>query len=285
MNRPATAAARAQPQVLDPSTLGRPVHLLERFSASLRSDLSTLLQQGLNRRYRAGFEIERLTLQRCVRPATERRWLAYGSAHGLLHASFDRSLLLAVLSYRYGLPVIPEPNDAETPETHSEERLAQQLSGVWLARLVRRIELGLAPAEVPADAEPGLSAAGDAAPPPGAWIAEIALHDRSSGLRGLCTLALSASWMTHLLERLAPRQTTVAPPSAQPFPAQLQLRLQARLLRREMSLGELLELRVGDVIPVSMGATEVAIDDSCLFTATVAEHQGKLCLTAFEDLE
>ena len=55
------------------------------------------------------------------------------------------------------------------------------------------------------------------------------------------------------------------------------------LLRQ--ALGLLLDTRVGDVIPVSLGETEVLVDNERLMTARVAEHKGKLCLTAFEDLE
>jgi len=40
---------------------------------------------------------------------------------------------------------------------------------------------------------------------------------------------------------------------------------------------------VGDIIPVSLQATDVLVKNSRLFTATVAEHKGKLWLTAFND--
>jgi hypothetical protein len=49
-----------------------------------------------------------------------------------------------------------------------------------------------------------------------------------------------------------------------------------------MPLGRLLDLRPGEVLPVRLGATDVLIDDARLFTATVAERQGKLCLTSFK---
>jgi flagellar motor switch protein FliM len=70
--------------------------------------------------------------------------------------------------------------------------------------------------------------------------------------------------------------------TARPFPHRLGLTLTARLLQQEMPLGRLLDLRPGEVLPVRLGATDVLIDDARLFTATVAERQGKLCLTSFK---
>jgi flagellar motor switch protein FliM len=50
-------------------------------------------------------------------------------------------------------------------------------------------------------------------------------------------------------------------------------------------LGSLLDLKVGTILPISLGVASVQIDNSPLFSAQVAEHKGKLCLTSFEDLE
>jgi hypothetical protein len=49
--------------------------------------------------------------------------------------------------------------------------------------------------------------------------------------------------------------------------------------------GALFDLKVGDVIPVDVGRADVLLDEARLFTAAVAEHKGKLCLTSFEDAE
>ena len=80
------------------------------------------------------------------------------------------------------------------------------------------------------------------------------------------------------------RQPQSATPQA-PLPNRLPLTLQARLLEQELPLGTLLDLHVGDVLPVRLGLADVLVDDSRLFKAAVAEHQGKLCLTSFEDAE
>jgi flagellar motor switch protein FliM len=57
------------------------------------------------------------------------------------------------------------------------------------------------------------------------------------------------------------------------------------LVSKEIPLAALFALKVGDVIPVSVGRADVLLDESRLFTATVAEHKAKLCLTSFEDAE
>jgi len=74
-------------------------------------------------------------------------------------------------------------------------------------------------------------------------------------------------------------------PHVQPLPARLQLALNARLIEKLIDLGTLLDLRVGDIIPVTVASADVLIGDSRLFTASIAELKGKLCLTRFEDVE
>jgi flagellar motor switch protein FliM len=39
------------------------------------------------------------------------------------------------------------------------------------------------------------------------------------------------------------------------------------------------------VIPISLRGADVLIGGSRLFSASIAEHRGKLCLTSFEDVE
>ena len=60
-------ATPQQNSALDPRTLGRPVHLLGKFTALLRHDLAERLRTSLNRRYRAHFEIAEVAV---ARPST-----------------------------------------------------------------------------------------------------------------------------------------------------------------------------------------------------------------------
>jgi flagellar motor switch protein FliM len=65
----------------------------------------------------------------------------------------------------------------------------------------------------------------------------------------------------------------------------LRITLVGQLVRKQMQLGEVLDLHPGAVVPISLGAADVMVGASRLFTAAVAERKGKLCLTSFEDLE
>ena len=71
----------------------------------------------------------------------------------------------------------------------------------------------------------------------------------------------------------------------EPLASGLSVKLEGRLASKEMTLEALFALKVGDIIPVSVGRADVLLDESRLFTANVAEHKGKLCLTSFEDAE
>jgi flagellar motor switch protein FliM len=95
--------------------------------------------------------------------------------------------------------------------------------------------------------------------------------------------------VARLLRNLAPargaRAGRPAAPPAPPLVERVRVTLTGRLVRKEMQLGDVLALRPGAVVPVSLGMADVMIGESRLFTAAVAEHKGKLCLTSFEDLE
>ena len=90
--------------------------------------------------------------------------------------------------------------------------------------------------------------------------------------------------MRDLLRGLAPQRAQAVRPQPVPLATRLHVRLDARLASKEIALGQLLDLRAGDVVPISLDRTAVLLDESCLFTAAVTEHKGKFCLTAFEDV-
>ncbi|MDF1484222.1 FliM/FliN family flagellar motor C-terminal domain-containing protein [Ramlibacter sp. H39-3-26] len=289
--------------MLDARTLGRPVHLLPAFAAQLGDRLCAWFDARLNRRYRAAFTLSEVVVRHGDHaerhPPLPPQWQVFGSDTGRLGVFIDRPVLLAIFGYRYGLPDpgtpravddMPAQEAAEPKEpghTQTEERLAAAF-GLQLAQLLADcIE---APGPV-ADA----GSAGPAHPfvllpttvmEDGAWTFHAEIRDASRKAHGRLWLCLDDAWMTRLLQQLArPRRAWPAPNGAQPLAHAMQLTMLARLLHKEMPLGQLLDLRVGDVIPVTLGPTEVLIDDSRLFTAAVAEHKGKLCLTSFEDAE
>lgn len=284
-----TAPRRAEPpMVLDAGTLGRPVHLLARFSKQLRDDLAELLRVRLNVRYRARFEVSQVTMRRLDTAAPELPWLRFAGDAGEIGCAIDRRVLMSVLAYRYGLRTPPADGDdaGAVRETATEERLVALLGQQFAELLAARIEAGSGalPMRLPV-----FRAAGRLPPVRGHWLVEARVVEQLHGIEGAVCLAIGDAWMNRLWHQLAPLRAKAGDPmaqaQAQPLPARLQLTLVARLLHKDIPLGQLADLKVGDVIPIHLGATDVLIDDSRLFTATVAEHQGKLCLTSFADVD
>ncbi len=275
-------------QVLDPCHLGRPVHLLPVFTAALRDDLAELFRTGMNRRYRASFAVTDIAMTCAAAPEHSGRWWSFASAVGRIGFALHRSVLLAALEYRYGTrdsapaeATVSTAPDAPVRETSTEERLAAMLGGQLVAVVAARIDGD--------SAEPQTFAPAITSTPPaaGTWTIRVTIKEAALGIEGALWFTLDDAWMARLLHRLVVNRSRARDAAADPQPlaARLQLTLAGRLLHREMPLGELIDVRVGDVIPVSLGATDVLIDDSRLFRAVVAERNGKLCLTSFEDVE
>ncbi|RTL32034.1 MAG: FliM/FliN family flagellar motor switch protein [Rhodocyclaceae bacterium] len=281
------SAAPRGGMTLDPLSLGRPLHLLERFTVLARDDLDEALRGSLNRRYRAQFEVDDVRVVPVDRLPEHRRWNGYAHERGRIDFALDRQLLLCALDYRYGAHPVSKagPRD-EAPVTATEERLAALLGRRFAGVLVDRLE-GRAPSH-DGSAHTG-RLLGDATTilrRQGAWALRVGVRERAHGIDGGMYFLLEEAWQRHLLQQLAPTRDRPGEPSAaQPFPRRLQLALTARLLEKDIPLGRLLDLRVDDVIPVNMGPSDVLIDDSRVFTAQVVEYRGKLCLTAFEDVE
>jgi len=291
MNRsPRTGRTPNGYQTLDPRALGRPVHLLPTFVGPLRDDLSEVFRTNLNRRYRASFELGAVTISQLDIAPERCRWLSYSDDINRINFALERQLLLCILDYRYGARETRSSAQGDAsawpPETATEERLASMLGRQFVAALAERIEWL---PQTTADATLTHEFSESAINPPraGTWAIHAEVSEPACGIAGSLWFTLDDGWMKRLLARLAPQRENRRPQvdAAKPLASRLQLKLVGRLLEKEIPLGLLLDTRVGDVIPVSLGETEVLVDNERLMTARVAEHKGKLCLTAFEDLE
>jgi flagellar motor switch protein FliM len=271
---------------MDPRTLGRPVHLLPRFVEPLRDELAEALRADLNRRYRASFALGAVAIVRLEASPEQCRWLYASGPKGCTGFALERPLLLGILDYRYGIHDGASPasgSDKPQPETVSEERLAHRLA----VRFLKILSAHLNPASPTAEgkAAPGaLEIQPGASPKAGSWAIRAEISEEKLALHGALWFSLDDACIQAILSLLTPRRDQ-ARKRAAPLATQLRLKVTGRLVEREVTLGSLLDLRVGSVIPVSLGAADVLIDDSRLFSAQVAEHKGKLCLTAFEDVE
>lgn len=279
-------------QVLDPSLLGRPVHLLHLFAAQLRDDLSQSMRLPMNRRYWGGFQVDDVEFSRSDGADEGGRWLGFEAPAGLIGFSLQRQVLLGVLNFRYGR----NKNDAAgavdlaaVRVTATEERLAvvlgQQLAGTLAARIGANL-----PAAVPASAQAAAAEFKTAAatqPLKGTWLIAVTLSDADSGSPGRFWFALDKALMAAVLSGLLRGRGQARKPSRDqgPLAQRLQVALNGRLITKEVPLGSLFDLQVGDIIPISLHRADVLLEESRLFTAAVSEHKGKLCLTSFEDAE
>ena len=286
-----TSKPTVQYKVLDPSLLGRPVHLLHIFAAQLRDDLAQAMRLNMNRRYWGGFQVEAVEFSRLEGNEPRTRWLSFAAPAGNIAFSLERKVLLSVLNFRYGRnksDAVGAVDEASVRVTATEERLAVVLGQQLCGTLAGRIELNLpvsdkAPASDNDEFQPALGSH----PPKGTWIVSVTLSDLESSTTGRCWYALDKALMASVLRGLLPgrEQGKKAQRGAAPLAQRLQVSLNGRLISKEVPLGSLFDLRVGDIIPVSLHRADVLLEDSRLFTAAVSEHKGKLCLTSFEDAE
>lgn len=275
----------SQHQVLDPRLLGRPVHLLPQFAVLLEDDLDVLMQ-GSGRRYWSGWRVDSVEFGRAPQH-DNLRWMAVTGPLGRIAVAFERGLLLTLLERRYGgrgAGATQRDPKAERV-TATEDRLivvlTQQMIDLLQARVAASVAMEVAP-------HPVAAAAVGASSMPGAshWAVCVRVRDANDNA-GQFWIAPDQGLMATILSTLRPAESR---PRAQPGPAEplvskLQVKLDGRLVSKEISLGALFELKVGDVIPVSVGRADVLLDEARLFTAAVAENKGKLCLTSFEDAE
>ena len=288
-----TTKQTAPPLVLDPCLLGRPVHLLHIFAAQLRDDLSQSMRLNMNRRYWGGFQVEDVAFSRLDGSELRSRWLSFAAPAGQIAFSLERKVLLSVLNYRYGSGKADAAalDESAVRVTATEERLAVVLGQQLAGTLAGRIELNLPVPDKPADGEAvdnEFKPAPGSHPAKGSWIITVTLADIASGATGQYWFALDKTLMASVLRGLlrdrdhgGGKKAGKAPPLAQ----RLQVGLVGRLASKEVLLGALYDLQVGDVIPISLNRADVLLEDSRLFTAAVTEHKGKLCLTSFEDAE
>jgi len=275
-------------QALDPCLLGLPVHLLPQFANGLADALTAAMSSPARRRYWGGYRLQSLEFGRAPEP-DQLRWLSVAGPHGTVAVAFERRLLLGLLEGRYGRRggAAPPRDPATERVTATEERLSVVLTQHLAQVLAVRVRAGLEAVGMPlspAQLTPAVSAS---VPGKTGWMLRAVLREPQSGNEGQCWMAPDQDMMTSILRGLMPdkgRASTVRA-SAEPLVSSLQVKLDGRLVSKEITLAALFDLQVGDVIPVSVGRVDVLLDESRLFTAAVAEHKGKLCLTSFEDAE
>lgn len=279
---PSSISADRYP-VLDPTLLGRPVHLLPQFAARLREAFGAAMRLPARHRYWDAFDVDEVEFTR-TSGQDALRWLEVGYGFGSASVAFERPLLLALLDWRYGRTATPAAGrDLSERVTATEERLALMLTRQLAEVLAGRVLAGLAALGETAPMRELVPVAASA-PAAGSWAIRLVLRAHG-GERGTVWFALDQALTSAILRGLLPPRRAQGGPSAEPLATRLAVRLDARLASKEMTLAALAALTPGDVIPFSLGRADVLLDENRLFTAAVAEHKGKLCLTSFEDTD
>lgn len=302
---------RRDHQVLDPCLLGRPVHLLPAFAAGLAEAIGAEMASAGGRRHWGTYRLEHLAFERAPeQPGL--RWLGVSGVYGVASIAFERNLLLGLLEGRYArrqptISAAVQQSPALERVTATEERLAVTLAQQLASQLDARVADGLArldgtPALVKAGAGAGAGAAIVPASAPGktGWVLRAVLRAQygrrdtdeptQAAPEGQIWIGLDHALMACVLQgikadRGAVRAAGGARMPGEPLATRLEVKLDGCLVSKEITLATLFGLQVGDVIPVALGRADVVLDNSRLFTAAVAEHKGKLCLTSFEDAE
>lgn len=278
---------------LDPRCLGRPVHLLPRVTESLRDALQRHLCLPWNRRYRTRYELRSVVLRPLNQAGTELpgRWLRTQGPLGPVACQIDRALVLSLMARRLGLTGSTSATDSD-PSTATEERLQQavalQLCGQSVHMLAQAAVADSMADSIPAPTLAPLQAGGAISLDADGWILELRLWDAEAQppTEMSMRLVLDGAYVAPVLRHLAgPGRSAKTTKAAQPLPRRLTLKMQARLLERELPLGSVLDLRPGSLIPVRLADATLMVEGSPLMRAAVAEYQGKLCLTSFQDLE
>jgi hypothetical protein len=160
----------------------------------------------------------------------------------------QRATVLAHMAARYGFTADGQADAPDTPPSSTERRIGQALQDAVL----RAVAALCAQADAALDSPPSTSAS--------AWQWQARIQVGDSDWQPLhITLDADAS---RTLEHYA-----------------------LRLLEKTVSTADIQALRRGSVLPIALGRTTVLLNGEALLTASVAEHHGKLHLTAFETLE
>ena len=261
------------------------MHLLPAFAAAFAEDMTAMLSAPGWRRYWSSFELAQVEFERAPE-SVALRWLGVNGPHGGAAVAFERALLVGLLEARYNGkgPARPLRDPAGERITATEERLAVTLTQQLSEVLAMRVRVAAATAGVEVGQAP-LSPVAAATPGKNAWALAITLREPQGGSTARCYIAPDARMMGLILQALQPERPQRASRSAESIGTSLKVKLDGRLVTHEITLEALFGLKVGDVIPVSVGRADVLLDEARLFTASVAEHKGKLCLTSFEDAE
>lgn len=177
-----------------------------------------------------------------------------------------RHTVLQLMAARYGFDFDPAQDEAPAV-TCTEERIAAALQTAVRSALE----------EMLAGAGP---VAATAVTQRWQWLASVRVGEHAA--QKLC-ISLGTTHSAQLEQLINRQRPPLRPGKHKPEPLRIDLR--ALLLEKTVTAADIQQLHVGSVLPIHLERARVALNGQAMLTASVAEHQGKLHLTAFETLE
>lgn len=244
-------------KTLDPVLLGRPVQALEAMATKFAQQVEAHIQGCGHRPITLTIEAAHFS------PAT-----LDSSADVQQHRiTMARATVQACMAERYGFTAqASDIGNDDAPCSATEQRITQALHTAIETSIAKTL--------------PNAILAGVVSSQIWMWQAQIRVGQLPAQMLHI-RLSTAAS---HALEAYLAGQRK--PSRSQPSHSEpLEVELQALLLEKTVSAADIYQLQVGSVVPIALDRARVLLNGQAMLSASVAEHQGKLHLTAFENLE
>ncbi|AJC21382.1 FliM/FliN family flagellar motor switch protein [Pandoraea pulmonicola] len=278
-------------RALDPCRLGQPTQLLDPLTERLRSRLDVQLPQHARHRHAMAWRVAAMSVSAAAPRASDVIVQRFRVVDHYIDVALDAGLMRDAFRLRYEADDFVGPPALHfTPRAATYERFVARFARQMLDALRQALspDASVLPSDVVenVDADPRQT-------PPSLWITALitdrADHAGHAGGAPLGTVAyrLAAEDARCWLSKLGPdageraAQRTTPPCELATIP----VRLSARWLDVDLTLGALLDAKAGDVLPVRfMPRALVCIDDDPLMSADIVERDAHLCLTHFQTL-
>lgn len=263
---------------LDVNKLGRPYHKIPKIFNDMHDSLDAKLNTYFLKKYRVNVTLKTMSFEM---DAWQKQTKVLSSDIGNLAFDIDRKLLLSILHDYYGLNKERQESISlqNTPVTKTEERLKNKLAQELVTLITGEGLFGNA-----------LNIRTDPASLITQWSYRI--NFTLEGYEGAFSLLLDNAHVDSLLVNL--RQQAALRPLASPEqPAAnlqtsfmtLPVRLTGKLVSIPLTIAELLQLKSGDILPMTPAdRTPLFIGKQLLFNAVIAEDHGKLFFSEFNEL-
>lgn len=245
-------------RTLNPVLLGRPLPAFEAISQHLAQHVAEQMQRTGHRNITLSIGDAHFEPQQPVQQAP----------HAACEVQISRSSVQDWMTLRYGFTQLADESHTQLlPPSATEKRITLHLQEA----IAQAVALVLPHShDMASPAEQQLWR----------WSAQLRVGSQApAALSILLTAAQSACLEAWVAQQRKPARSAMH--TGQP----LLIDLQALLLEKTVSAADIYQLRVGSVVPIALDRALVNLNGQPMLSASVAEHQGKLHLTAFETLE